>query len=115
MRSLQAFYWEKVQQSPCPVSKSDLHILDPLCRSGERVWKASHKDWLKCQIIKIFFLADKTPSLICQNGLLYTLDHTSSAVSVSNFSKVCVSLSSGSYYRIHLVPSLVTAHSYISW
>ncbi len=68
-------------------------MLLAMCRSGEGLRKASHKDWLKCRILEMFFLSDETPSLICQNALLYTVDHTSGAVSVSNFAKVCASLS----------------------
>ncbi len=94
------------------------------CRSGEGLWKVSHKDWLKCRILEIFFLSDKAPSLVCQNGLLYTL-HPSDAVSVTNFAKVCVPLSSGfkspssiplfTYESLYLW-SLVTSQAFvIAW
>jgi len=71
-------------QNICPCAD----MLLVVCRSGKRLRKASHKDWLRSQILEIFFVSDEVLFVFCQNGLLYSLDHRSGAVSASVFAKV---------------------------
>ena len=63
------------------------------CRSGQQQTKAYHKDWLKYQILDVFFASEQAVSVVTQGGLLYSVDLTSVAVSSVSSIKVSPSRS----------------------
>ena len=57
-------------------------------RSGTRRCRALHKDWLRGQVLGIYFEADGVLMVACQDGLLYMVDARSGAVSPPSSVKV---------------------------
>ena len=74
------------------VSRTAGVLLCP-CRSGQQQCKAHHKDWLKNQILDVFFASEQAASVVTQGGLLYNVDLTSGVVSSVSSVKVTPSRS----------------------